>query len=272
MMSPTLVEKTREGMSILKEVSNEVSRYLGSFLKLDSYRGEVILMHGSPGAGARDASGGVMFEQESTSPVGVIKRQGFDDRLGSVAGMYGSGTYFADKASKADCYAGRYNEFGEGYSSVGEEATMFMSRVVMGTPYLTNQSLEQLRRPPCVQGHFDLNLTFNQNVKYGKPWREKDGVDFKLCEHARFDSVIGDFQIEGMTKLYREYVVYDKQCYPEFCIKYKRKKIKGGGSSEALESRRTSRTSGTGSQTARSSGTTGSGSTAGKSEKRKGSK
>ncbi|CAE7931950.1 Tnks [Symbiodinium necroappetens] len=40
-------------------------------------------------------------------------------------------------------------------------------------PYKTNQSLEQLRRPPCVQGHFDLNLFWNDEVHIGRPWREK---------------------------------------------------------------------------------------------------
>lgn len=231
-MSSGQVEKAREGIQILRECCDQVYRSLGGWMALDRNRNEVLLFHGSPGAGARDAAGRVMFETEGTSPVGVIKRQGFDDRLGSVSGMYGSGTYFADKASKADCYAGRYNEFGESYTSVGEEATMFVSRVAMGTPYVTNQSLEQLRRPPCVQGHFDLNLTFNPDVKFGKPWKYKDGVEFKICQHPRFDSVIGDYQIEGMTKLYREYVVYDKQCYPEYCVKYRRKKMKG--STDAL--------------------------------------
>jgi len=163
-----------------------------------------------------------MYLSEEQSPVGVIKQQGFDDRLGSISGMLGSGTYFADKASKADCYSGRYNQFNDDYTSVGEEATMFLARVVMGTPYLTKQSLEQLRRPPCLHGHFDLNLTFRP-VTIGRPWPEKEGVEFQICEHPRFDSVISDLNVDGMTKLYREFVVYDKQTYPEFCITYRRR-------------------------------------------------
>merc|ERR1711957_1002526 len=133
------------------------------------------MFHGCPGAGARDKQGAAQFQTESESPVHCVKRQGLDDRLGCVTGMYASGAYFADMASKADQYAGRYNAPPEG--SVGEQATMFLVRVVLGCPYLTNQSLEQLRRPPCIEGHFDLNLSWNERVQIGLPWREK-GVPF----------------------------------------------------------------------------------------------
>merc|ERR1712048_780833 len=98
---------------------------------------------------------------------------------------------------------------------------MILARVAMGTPYLTAQSLEQLRRPPCFHGHFDLNLTFRA-VSIGQQWIHKHNVKFDMCDHARFDSVISDLSIDSMTKLYREYVVYDKQSYPEFAITYKR--------------------------------------------------
>lgn len=188
-------------------------------LELDDERNELLMFHGSPGAGARDGSGGVIFPTEEGSPVFAIKTGGFDDRLGSVKGMYGSGTYFADMVSKADQYGGQYNPPGAG--SVGEVATLFLARVTLGCPYVTDQSLEQLRRPPCIEGHFDLNLLWNQDVQFGKPWREK-GCEFCVCNHQRFDSVMGDWMIDGQKKLYREFVVYEKQCYPEFCVTYKR--------------------------------------------------
>lgn len=189
-------------------------------LYLDTERNERLMFHGSPGVGARHpATGQVLFPTQETSPVYAIKSAGFDDRLGSVKGMYGSGTYFADMASKADQYAGQYNQ--PGYGSIGERATIFLSRVTLGCPYKTNQSLEQLRRPPCVQGHFDLNLFWNDEVHIGRPWREK-GVPLCICSHERFDSVMGDFGIDGQMKQYREFVVYEKQCYPEFCVIYER--------------------------------------------------
>jgi len=136
--------------------------------------------------------------------------------------MYGAGTYFADMASKADQYGGQYNPPGSPQGSVGECATMFLSRVVLGSPYSTNQSLEQLKRPPCVHGFFDLQLKMNKEVLDGRPWKQK-GVSFHVCSHARFDSVIGAFVVDGKHKNYREYVVYDSdQCYPEFCVVYER--------------------------------------------------
>lgn len=189
-------------------------------LRLDKERNERLMFHACPGMGAREKSTGeILFKDEKCSPVYAIKQAGFDDRLGNVKGMYGSGTYFADMASKADQYGGQYSEPGKG--SVGEVTTMFLSRVVLGCPYNTDQSLEQLRRPPCIQGHFDLNLSWNDEVQFGKPWRDK-GVPFEICNHHRFDSVMGDFKIDQKNKNYREFVVYERQCYPEFCITYER--------------------------------------------------
>jgi len=225
-MPPDLRARTLDALDIISRKNQKllaephVMEFLNS-LKLDSSRNEQLMFHGCPGAGARNQNGVVKFQTESESPVHAVKRQGFDDRLGNVAGMYGSGTYFADMASKADQYSGRYNEPDDPAGSIGERATMFLARVTLGCPFLTNQSLEQLRRPPCIEGHFDLNLSWNNDVKMGRPWLEK-GVPFQICEHPRFDSVMGDLVIEGKRKIYREYVVYEKQSYPEFCVLYER--------------------------------------------------
>mmetsp|Transcript_79368 Transcript_79368/g.179083 ORF Transcript_79368/g.179083 Transcript_79368/m.179083 type:complete len:275 (+) Transcript_79368:3-827(+) len=189
-------------------------------LGLDASRNERLLFHGSPARGARNAAGEVMFPTDDCSPAYAVKHSGFDDRLGSAKGMYGAGTYFADMASKADQYAGRYNPPNSS-GTLGEQATMFLSRVVLGCPYLTNQSLEQLRRPPCIEGHFDLNLHWTEEAMIGRPWPQK-GLPLRICDHPRFDSVMGDFFVDGMKRLYREYVVYDLQCYPEFCVIYER--------------------------------------------------
>mmetsp|Transcript_9151 Transcript_9151/g.20376 ORF Transcript_9151/g.20376 Transcript_9151/m.20376 type:complete len:427 (-) Transcript_9151:87-1367(-) len=197
---------------------------VASFLKklgLDESRNERLLLHGSPGVGARGADGNVLFPSDEFSPAYAIKHGGFDDRLGNVKGMYGAGTYFADMASKADQYAGQYNPPGTAHGSLGEKATMFLSRVSLGCPFLTNFSMEQLRRPPCVHGHFDLNLYWNEDVKIGKPWWQKN-VQFRVCEHVRFDSVMADFKVDDQQRLYREYIVYEQQAYPEFCVTYSR--------------------------------------------------
>lgn len=225
-MPKNMAEATLKAVDAINEVHSkrdedpQVAIFLRS-LGLDAGKNEKILFHGSPAAGARHASGSVLFESDQEAPIHAIKKMGFDDRLGSVKGMYGSGTYFADMASKADQYAGRYNEPGGPQGSVGEVAHMFLSRVCLGAPYLTNQSLEQLRRPPCTHNHFDLNLRWNEEATMGTPWRKK-GVEFKICDHERFDSVMGDFMIDGKKKLYREFMIYEQQAYPEFCVTYER--------------------------------------------------
>jgi len=186
-------------------------------LRLNKRINETLLFHGCLRAGARDpATGEVRFSPEDMSPLEAMKKAGFDDRLASSSGMLGSGTYFADMASKADQYAGKYGAPDE--STVGEEASMFLARVALGCPYLSQTSLEQMRRPPCVKGHFDHNLLWSA-VKYGQPWRDK-GLPLQICNHSRFDSVMSDRRVDGTPKLYHEYAVYAKQCYPEFCVTY----------------------------------------------------
>jgi len=213
------------GVHTEREADRSVKHFLGS-LFLDASKNERLLFHGSPGAGARGASGDILFDSEETSPASAIRNAGFDGRLGNANGMYGSGTYFADMASKADQYAGRYNAPGTEGGSIGEKAQMFLSRVALGCPYQASQSLEHLRRPPCIEGHFDLNLLWNENVKLGTPWQQK-GLPHRICQHCRFDSVIGGLRVDGRTKFYREYVVYDQVCYPEYCVYYERTDCKG---------------------------------------------
>merc|ERR1712136_355432 len=219
-MQPNLRKRTEDSMNKIERthLERQLDPVVASFLrtlKLDTQKNEVLLFHGCPGAGAKDEHGNVLFHKETESPMWAILRQGFDDRLGNVKGMYGAGTYFADMSSKADQYAGRYNPNMHPEGSIGERATMFLARVTLGCPYLADQSLEQLQRPPCIHGHFDLKLSWNDDVLIGKPWKEK-GVEFQICDHARFDSVLGDLVIDGRRKLYREYMVYENQCYPEY--------------------------------------------------------
>jgi len=217
------ISKTERAIEIIQTMRRRMeagplgARFMKT-LALDTSRNETVLWHGAPREGARDAHGKLLFP-DSASPLEAIKTHGFDDRLGNAKGMYGSGTYFADHSSKADQYAGRYHSPGE--SSVGTVASMFLARVTMGSPYLTNQSLEQLRRPPCIQNHFDENLLRNEKVELGKAWKEKE-VECQLCSHRRFDSLLADLTVDDSRKLYHEYVVYRNQCYPEYCVTYRR--------------------------------------------------
>jgi len=198
--------------------SKEAARSFVDSLQLQDCFNETLLFHASPGPGARDPQTGELRFDDTMSPLEAVKKAGIDDRVGSASGMLGSGTYFADMASKADQYAGKYGPPTE--STLGETASMFLSRVALGCPYLTQRSLEQMRRPPCLKGHFDQSLLWS-TVKIGKPWKEK-GLPLQICEHHRFDSVISDRQVDEGAKLYHEYAVYAKQCYPEFCVTYER--------------------------------------------------
>jgi len=197
--------------------SAKVKKFMQS-LNLRASKNEVLLFHGLKGAGALDNQGKVMYTTDANSPLQAVKREGLDDRCGTISGMYGSGIYFADMASKADCYAGQYKGTEKG--TVGEEAHLFLCRVTLGVPYKTDQSLENLRRPPCFCGHFDMSLAWS-HVKLGKQWAEK-GLPLMTCQHERFNSVIQDYVVEKQRKLYREYIVYGKQSYPEYCVRYLR--------------------------------------------------
>lgn len=232
------LKKQEELFSTTKEVFSkrqEDEGLVGQFMKslgLDTGKNEVLLFHGSPMAGGRNREGKVIFG-EKTAPVNAIKKTGFDERLGNAEGMLGSGTYFGDHISKADCYAGRYAEWKDGKDpgSKGEIAACFLARVCLGTPYMADQSLEGLRRPPCLKGSFDGNLcgfkVKDFNPKDGRPpvpgkqWNDK-GVPLEVSELPRHDCVISDLTVDGDTKSYREYVLYEKSCYPEFVVEYKR--------------------------------------------------
>jgi len=226
-MPDKLRESTEEAWRNIRSVfeARESDPEIGPFLKslgLDPTKNETLLFHGSPMAGGRNRKGEIIFPTEAQAPMNAIKKTGFDERLGNVKGMLGSGTYFGDHASKADQYAGRYHEWKDGVDpgSVGEVAAMFLTRVVLGCPYITTQSLEQLRRPPCIKGHFDFQLDFSE-VNFGTPWHEK-GFELEVCEHPRCDSVIADLVIDGNPKNFREYVLYEKKAYPEFMFLYER--------------------------------------------------
>ena len=151
-------------------------------LSLDVTKSEVVLFHGaSCGTG------------DSKNVIDMIIRQGFDERLADIRGMFGSAIYFANMSSKSDCYIPMYT-----VSSCGEVCRMIIARVVMGNTYLTIKPMRKTRRPPCLES-------------CGEP-----------CSHDRFDSIWFD-NSRGAKKNYQEYMVYDRyQCYPEFVIEYKR--------------------------------------------------
>ena len=150
-------------------------------LELDRRKGEVVLFQGAP-SGQRGTA-------DLTS---IIERQGFDERVSNMGGMFGAGVYFAERCSKADAYAGP--------GAPGERAKLIVTRVVLGTPHVTRVPLNGVRRPPTLSGAFD-------------------GGPRPPTAERRCDSIVFD----GTGKNYREFVVFDRsQCYPEFVVEYER--------------------------------------------------
>lgn len=129
--------------------------------------------------------------------VDCITISGFDERVCSLGGLFGAGIYLAENSSKSDEYC---------VPSRKGTCFMFLVRAVIGTPATVLQSMNNLRRPPCVKGHSELHGQF--------------------CKDARCDSVMApttSTHSGAFLQKYREFIVYDRaQCYPEFVIEFKR--------------------------------------------------
>ena len=85
-----------------------------------------------------------LFHGSTPSLNDIIAEQGFDPRV-SKAGLLGHGTYFAETASKADQYVPP--------SSKGGSLVMFLARVTLGSPHITNSVMTNLTRPPDIDGN-----------------------------------------------------------------------------------------------------------------------
>ena len=137
----------------------------------------------------------LLFHGTKPAAVSTLCNRGFDERVGRLGGLFGAGCYFAENSSKSDEYV-----------PAGAKQYMFLCRVVLGTPFVTPGTHRQLRRPPCVQDHFDA---------------------WPPCGHDRNDSLLAVTQATDPSArlfAFREFVVYDhSQCYPEYLIEYERR-------------------------------------------------
>jgi len=114
----------------------------------------------------------------------VIAHHGFDERVASLAGMYGAGVYFADQACKSAQYCS------EDHSGL---KTLIVARVTLGDPYYASSGLSSIRRPPSRNKHFAQGLTY--------------------------DSVIAN---SSSSQAHREYIIYDhRQAYPEYIVHFR---------------------------------------------------
>jgi len=139
--------------------------------ELQSDVNEVLLFHGTP-----------------SSVVDIIKYQGLDHRATQNGGFFGNGIYFAENSSKSDQYT---------TSDQNGKFFMLLSRVCLGTPFVTNQAMQTLRRPP-------------------------DNDATKLPFDSLLATTTASPQANQLGR-YREFVVYlPSQCYCQYLIQYRR--------------------------------------------------
>lgn len=143
-----------------------------------------------------------LFHGLHHSLVNQIAKEGFDERVCNLKGMFGAGIYLAENSSKSDEYC---------VENSTNSSFMFLVRATLGAPYEALQPMKRHRRPPCTEGHLDVIET--RGVK-------------TVCSHPRLDSVIAPTtktHAQAALCKYREFIVYDKtQSYPEFIIEFKR--------------------------------------------------
>ena len=143
-----------------------------------------------------------VFEIDLVFAARIIMTNGFDERVTSLKGLYGAAVYFAEASSKADAYAGKVDGKSNG---IGSQGTLFLSRVALGTPHLTDEPLQQIRRPPTLSGLVD-----------------KPGAPVASTER-RCDSVVASKKSGHDGSPYREFMIYDRrQIYGEFMVQYTR--------------------------------------------------
>jgi hypothetical protein len=152
----------------------------------------------------------LLFHGTKMDAVSTLCNRGFDERVGSLGGVFGSGCYFAENSSKSDEYV-----------PAADKQYMFLCRVVLGTPFATPKIHANLRRPPCLEGHFDSGPPIGH--PFGKRAPKVGGGP---CGHDRFDSLMAptkEMDSRAWLEKFREFVVYDhSQCYPEYLILYDR--------------------------------------------------
>lgn len=122
-----------------------------------------------------------LFHGTSWATSKIIAKAGFDERVGKMTGLYGSGVYFAENP----CKSNQYNAVGT--TPIGERIIIY-SRVLLGDVYETSTGLSGIRRAP-------------NKPRINEP----------------HDSVIAF----GGTQVHKEYIVYNStQSYPEFIVYY----------------------------------------------------
>jgi serine/threonine protein kinase len=129
----------------------------------------------------------LLFHGTSEAIALTIAEHGFDERLANDTGLYGAGSYFADRSCKSHQYASRHR------TQAGERV-MLICRVAMGWPCLITTGNKSKRRPP------------SNPATPGRP----------------FDSIFAETGVAlGGQQQHHEFVVFhSNQAYAEFLVYY----------------------------------------------------
>jgi len=154
-----------------------------------------------------------LFHGTKWDVINIVKRKGFDERVGSVTGMFGAGIYFAENASKSNQYVpcpecGKGAIFTTGNCECEEVKSpygMILCRVILGDIHIAPKYDQEK-----YKGTKD------------KPVRRPPSKSENALE--LYDSVLGESKLHGGDTLnYREFIVYDRfQVYPEYIIYFDR--------------------------------------------------
>lgn len=155
-----------------------------------------------------------LFHGTKWDVINKIKKRGFDERVGSVNGMFGAGIYFAEISSKSNQYIPCPQCLGGAIFSpnpvcnckeMKESFGMIVCRVLLGDVHISIEYEESK-----YKGEKD-------NPIRRPPPKQSNGLDL-------FDSILAESKINGGTKLnHREFIVYDRlQVYPEYIIYFNR--------------------------------------------------
>jgi len=153
-----------------------------------------------------------LFHGTRWEVIDIVKKQGFDERVSAVTGMFGAGIYFAENASKSNqyipcptCNQGAITT--EGQCSCSEPGVfgMLLCRVILGDTHI------------CLKYDENKYKGDPRNPVRRPPAKTEGGLDL-------YDSILGESKKNGADLLkYREFIVYDRrQVYPEYIVYYKR--------------------------------------------------
>ena len=142
------------------------------FPALDQDINELFLFHGTP-----------------TGDTGrTIAEEGFDERVASLGGLYGAGSYFTDCSCKSNQYTGS-----------ATSRTFLICKVLMGWPFCTKTTHNDRDRPERSARRPPQNAT---------------GI---LCDSIFAESGVAN----NGSQMHNEYVVFNRdQVYPEFLVTF----------------------------------------------------